>query len=294
MVFFLYGQDTYRVLLRAREIVVDDRKTRGVSSRVFRWDGEVDSKDDLLREARSCSLFGGQTLFILENIFSSKEATSIVASLLDHLGTVVIICRGNPPRSSATTSLLSLASCYAYPLLEGKALREHIVQEFKGHGVDPNSELVELLAKTLASDPWSMAQEIKKVSLALKAGVKDWKLLLSLPALTNVFETVEAIARKDLSGALSRVAQHIQKGDDPLYLLAMIVFQYRLLLEVQNQEKGGKLAFPQRKALSISSTLSRQEIKDSYKNIWETEVQIKTGKKDPVEGLFSLLFALSS
>ncbi|MDP4009059.1 MAG: hypothetical protein Q8P71_01395 [bacterium] len=294
MALFLYGQDTYRVRQELRGIIANHTKEQESSSRIFQWNGKEDLEEDLLRELRANSLFGGPGLFVIEHVFSHPEACLSLASLLKEPLLVVIVCWGDPPRSKLTSALLSNAECRSFPLLQGLALRSSVIKAFQERGVSAPSELVDLLVGSFADDPWSMAQEIQKLSLALLAGVRDWKLLVLSQVNINIFETIEAIARKQAPVAFARIAKHMENGDDPLYILSMLAYQFRLLLEAKTKKDGVPLSFPQRKALSIASRFSQESLKDFYKEIWEADTCAKTGKRDSLSSLFFLAGSISN
>lgn len=277
-----------------RSIIENHTKEQKSSSRVFQWNGKEDLEEDLLRELRANSLFGGPGLFVIEHVFSHPEACLSLTSLLKEPLSVVIVCWGDPPRSKLTSALLANAECRSFSLLKGLALRSSVIGAFQERGVSAPPELIDLLVGSFADDPWAMAQEIQKLSLALLAGVRDWKLLVPLHVNANVFETIETIARKQAPLAFARIAQHIENGDDPLYILSMLAYQFRLLLEVKTKKDGVPFSFTQRKASPIASRFSQESLRDFYQEIWEADTRAKTGKRDPVSGLFSLVFSLSA
>ena len=119
---------------------------------------------------------------------------------------------------------------------------------------------------------------------------------------TDIFKTIDAIAKRNKKKALALLHKHSEKGDSPLYLLSMINFQFRNLLMIK--EKSQKVHYPQigklskelklhpfvvRKGLRLSENFSFEELKKIYQKLFETDLKIKTGQIEPEMGLDLLI-----
>ena len=50
---------------------------------------------------------------------------------------------------------------------------------------------------------------------------------------TDIFKTVDALARGDKKTALKLLHDHLESGEDPFYLLSMYFYQFRNLVKVK-------------------------------------------------------------
>jgi DNA polymerase-3 subunit delta len=88
----------------------------------------------------------------------------------------------------------------------------------------------------------------------------------------------------------------LDAGYEPLYLLGMIVRQFRIMIQVKDlAERGvhprdiparlGMNPFVARKGLSQAAKFSMDQLEIVYHKLWETDLSIKTGQTEPVLAL---------
>jgi DNA polymerase III delta subunit len=116
---------------------------------------------------------------------------------------------------------------------------------------------------------------IKLVNYSSNISLEDVKKLVRNKDEVNIFETIDSITRKDKKGALQSIKKHLDKGDAPTYILAMIGFQIRKIISAK--ERGGYNNF------------TIDELKKLYDKIVELDYGIKTGKVNPAESLNILI-----
>ena len=92
--------------------------------------------------------------------------------------------------------------------------------------------------------------------------------------------------------ALHLLHQHLEKGESPVYLLAMINYQFRNILEIKDLlERGLPLSrsllhpFVARKSFQQAQRFSFDELKKIYRKIFEIDYGMKTGKIEPQTAL---------
>lgn len=118
---------------------------------------------------------------------------------------------------------------------------------------------------------------------------QDVRLLTPYVQEANIFDMVDAIGRRDGPTALRLLRELERDGAAPLYLLSMIVRQFRILIQVADQmSRGlGKDAiasaiglhpYPTQKAMQQSSQWRMAELEAVYDRLLETDLAIKTGK----------------
>lgn len=120
---------------------------------------------------------------------------------------------------------------------------------------------------------------------------------------TDIFKTIDAIARKNKKQALELLHKHLADGDSVPYLLSMINFQFRNLLLIKSEstndirmmrisdlsKKLGMHPFAVQKSYKLCEKFALPEIKKIYQKIFEADVNIKTGKIEPQTALDLLI-----
>jgi DNA polymerase-3 subunit delta len=118
---------------------------------------------------------------------------------------------------------------------------------------------------------------------------KDVRLLVPYAQEANIFDMVDAIGQKDTAKALQLLRELQRDGAAPLYLLAMIVRQFRILVQVSDQmtqnlspdaiaKKIGLHPYPTQKAMQQSRRWRMADLEAAYDRLLETDLAIKTGK----------------
>lgn len=118
---------------------------------------------------------------------------------------------------------------------------------------------------------------------------QDVRLLVPYAQEANIFDMVDAIGRRDSATALRLLRELQRDGAAPLYLLSMIVRQFRILIQVSDQmrETRDKYAigraiglhhYPTQKAMQQSRNWRMHDLLAVYDRLLETDLAIKTGK----------------
>ena len=183
-------------------------------------------------------------------------------------------------------------------------LKSWVRKKIESYGGDIEGKALEKLLESVGSDLWQMENEIKKL-VSFKDGKtitqEDVELLVGQKIDAYIFKTIDALAerRKDL--ALSLIHKHLEKGDNALYLLAMINFQFRNLLLIKDFaekntpyyliiKQSGLHPFIVRKSFQQAKQFSFQKLKKIYQNIFQADINIKRGRILP-EAALDLLIA---
>jgi DNA polymerase-3 subunit delta len=311
MIIFLYGPDTFRSGQKLNEIIERYKEIHksGLSLKFF--DFEKDSFEDFLDALKSSSMFKEKKLLILKNLFSNQKAENDFFKKLKEISKskeiILIYEKEIDEKSSLTKELKKEAKFQKFELLEGIILKNWVKKEFQKYQAKISNEAVEMLINYVGSDLWQMENEIKKlVNFCDKREIKtkDIELLVKPKIETDIFKTIDAIAAKNKKRALSLIKEHLEEGDSPFYLLAMINFQFRNLLIVKSHELGHELyannirmmsgrmkihPYVIRKAIQQARRFSLGELKKIYQKIFEADLNIKTGKIDPETALDLLI-----
>jgi DNA polymerase-3 subunit delta len=131
----------------------------------------------------------------------------------------------------------------------------------------------------------------------------DVELLVPYAGTANVFAMVDAIGRRDGRTALRLLHKLLDENAAPLYLLSMIVRQFRILIQVKELSAQGLAAstiakraglhpFVAEKAQRQAMNFSMGQLEAIYARLLETDLSIKTGQMADVLALDTLVAAL--
>ena len=117
----------------------------------------------------------------------------------------------------------------------------------------------------------------------------DVRLMTPYTQEASIFDMVDAIGQRNSAEAARLLRELERDGAAPLYLLAMITRQFRILVQVTDlqgsglnkYEIGSKIGlhhFPTGKAMQQSRNWHMADLLDAYDCLLETDLAIKTGK----------------
>jgi DNA polymerase-3 subunit delta len=305
MILFLYGKDTYRLQQKLREIEAEYKKIHKTGLNLEKLDANQISFGEFWDKLTQSSMFIKKKLFFLENLFSNQkfkeeflEKISKIAKSPDII--VVFEKKELPKQDKVFVSLKKYGKSQEFKPLEGRELKSWVRNEFQKEGISASQDVVNFLAELLENDLWQIANEIKKVSLYKKrekiVELPDLKFLVKPKIETDIFKTIDALAEKNKKKALRFIQKHLDKGESPFYILKMINFQFRNLLLVRAFREQNKTLYEflrlkilhpyvAKKAWRASAGFSFDQLKKIYQKIFEADLNIKTGRISPEEGL---------
>ncbi len=313
MIILLYGKDIYRTNRKISDIIKEYKK-RNKSGLNLVFLNSENSLKDLFDQEKQIGMFEEKRLIVAKDMLS---VTNLKTELLKNRRKIIetddVILFYEEREIKKTDAVLSFllkeekkdkkrVTCQEFaPLPKGK-LFLWIKGEFKKNNTVVDKEVIEELATLGGNNLFLIKNEIDKLSLYKKEIKKeDLNLLVKREKSVNIFNTIDKIAQKDVEKAVFSIYDHLQKGDNPLYLLSMIIFQFRNLIIIRELlEKGftyneirGKLSFHPylfQKSYRQAQKFSYNELKKIYSNLFEIDLKSKTGQIDPVLGLHLFLF----
>jgi len=294
MIIFLFGPDTYRSRLKLKEIIERYKKIHKSGLNLIFIDLEEKNYKDFLEKFQPVGMFKEKKLIIIENVsknFEFKENFKKGIKKISNSKEIVLFYEGEVEKDEFLKNLKKNSQWQEFKLLEGENLKVWVKKEIKKLGGEIEEKALEKLIEFVGSDLWRIENEIKKlVNFQGKKRVelKDVRILVKPETETDIFETIDAIARKQKSLALKLVQRHLEKGDSPFYILAMINFQLRNIILVKDliQKKKplikiGLRPFLLQKTIYLARKFSFQEIKRVYQKMFELDLKIKAGQIKP-------------
>lgn len=333
MLYFLYGPDSYRSRQKLNEIISHYKEVRKSGLNLIYLDAQEKDFDDFYNTFNISPIFAENKLIILRNVFLNKKFQE---EFLEHIETleslkdIIVIYEGNEvdQRVKLFKTLTKAAKSQEFVLLDAKNVRNWAQKEFERYQqkIYPvksvsqsetvsrdtrqfnriNLDALTLLLLYVGNDLWSLSGEIKKL-VDFKNGAiikkEDVELLVKPSLESDIFKTIDSIADQNRRQALILLHKHIDGGDDPIYLLSMITYQFRNLLIVKElAEKGlmynsivkksGLHPFVVKKNYFQCNRFSFATLRAIYQNMFQIDLDVKTGKIEPEAALDLLVSRL--
>lgn len=182
-----------------------------------------------------------------------------------------------------------------------------IKNEFLKRNKKVSTEVANFVFLNVGKDLGRLRSEIEKICLFCKE--KEEISLLEIEAVTtksaqsSIFDLVDAIGKRSEKKAFAILNSLLEAGEDYYHIFHMIVRQFRLLLitkafldkgstEVELAKKLRLPSFIVRKYIGQAKNFSLKQLKQAYQYFLETDLSLKTSKKDPKLALEALLYKI--
>ncbi|MDI6882938.1 MAG: DNA polymerase III subunit delta [Patescibacteria group bacterium] len=300
MIIFLHGQDTYRLQQKLQEIESQYKKVHRTGLNLEKLDTLQIEFQEFWEKLQQTPMFIKKKLFFLENLFANLKFKEGFLKKIEKIAKsqdiVVVVEKEQPNQKDKLFLFLKKqGKSQEFKPLQGEKFKNWLKKEFEKYGVEITQDGLERLVEFVGNDLWRMANEIKKISLYKKkekiVKASDVELLVKPKIEAEIFETITAVAQRNKKRALQLLQKHLEKGDSPFYLLKMIIYQFRnlILVKAGGQSSSGIHPYAARKAMNLARKFSLTELKKIFQKIFEADLNIKTGKINPEEGLRMLI-----
>ena len=160
-------------------------------------------------------------------------------------------------------------------------------------GVEIAPEAINELGAAVGADSERVDQELAKLG-AFAAGSRvtgaDVRALVSGAIETDIFELTQAVVRRDSATALKRLETLLAEGQAPQQILALLLWQFRVLLFASAMKTGADAermakairtsAYAIGKWQAFARRVARADIIRAYEVLYATDIAIKTGRID--------------
>ena len=311
MVIFLYGEDSYRSKQKLDEMVAHYKEVRKSGLNLMHVDASKISFADFYNNFKISSMFDEKKLVIVKNVFSNKKFQEDFvkhAEEVESLKDIVVVYESEACDARLKIFKFLVKECKSqdFALLDAKNTKAWAQKELAALGASINMDALDVLASSVGPDLWRLSGEVKKLADYKKGAVirkEDVELLVKPKIEMDIFKTIDALAQKNKKQALNLVHKHLDAGDNPLYLLSMIAFQFKNLLVIKElAEKGlmyasivkksGLHPFVVKKNYYACNQFSFAKLKEIYQTIYQVDLDIKTGKVEPETALDLLVASI--
>jgi DNA polymerase III subunit delta len=294
--------DTMPFLTKRRLVIVEGWLTKLLSK------GEGNEEDDSAPAGAGGAAGGGPP--------AAASVKELLAALGDYLpelpettALVFLEKRALPPKHA----LLKAAAGQPWALVKlfdtpkGPELAMWIEKRAKAEGGVIARDAAQALG-AVEADPRALDHEITKlltyVNFARPVTVADVEALTPVGGEAKIFDMVDAIGQRRAQVA-TRELHHLLDKEDPLYVLGMIVRQYRLILQARElldaRQTDGAVAqtlglhpYPAGKICAQARLSALPELEQIYHRLLACDTDIKTGRTDPAAALEALVVSLTT
>jgi len=300
MIYFLHGEDSYRSKQKLGEIIAGYKKVHKSGLNLIYIDAKEKKFGDFYSNFKITSMFAEKKLIILKNIFDSpkfQEEFFKELKKIEEIKDIVVVYENETvdKRTKFFKVLEKGTKAQEFNFLQGAGLKKWIKEEFEKHGTKIDVMAENMFFDLCQKDLWKNAGDIKKLSDFKMGGVisKEDVALHIRPKIENdIFKTIEALASKNKKLAIHLLHKHLDGGDNALYILSMVAYQFRNILILKElmgksvpygliAKKSGLHPFVVQKTFYLCNQFSLPELKNIYNKIFQTDADIKIGKMEP-------------
>lgn len=324
----IYG-DSFLVAERLRQVKVEagaadlmDSNRHVVSA------GQV-RPDEVLAMCNSLPFLDTMRLVEIEGVLATQQvsgggrrsgrrsatATGAWAHLADAVPalpdtTVLIFVDGDVQENNPLLrSLSEHCAVYREATPNAQALLQWIKQQAEDKGSSITPPAMQVLAELVGGDLWTIDRELEKLSLyATGRSITDADVRAMVPYAqeANIFAAVDSIMDGRPGPALRSVMQLMEDGQEPLYIIAMIERQLRLIALARDltdrgvaqpdlgRRMGTNSDFVVRKTLGQARRMTLTQIRSRYRRVLESDLAIKQGRLEPALSLQLLVADLAT
>ncbi len=188
-----------------------------------------------------------------------------------------------------------------------KDLPRWILTRVKSKGGEIEPLAVTELAMHVGADLRLFDTEIEKLLIYRRneiIRVSDVRALVNSVRESDVFGLVDAIGRRETALALKLLHEQLAQGENAIYLLSMIVRQFRLLLQMRDLATRGKTVdmaaeqirlhpFVAKKTWGQAANFTVPQLEAIYRRLLDADLAMKTSRSEPVVALDVLVVDLT-
>lgn len=306
MIFFLYGDDTFRSRAKKRELVEGFKQKRDATGmNVALLDCQKDKEERVFEELVAAPFLAEKRLLVIENLLSNKK-TKLQKSFLEILDagkipetTILVLWEEGKKFTGEGGKLFTLLEKEKYAQefapLTGKELGKWICAEVQTRGGQIDDEAVSFIVNN-AEDCWyihSLLDQLISYAAGQVIAEAQVKVFLKEAVDDNIFNLVDALVAKNSKKVFAMIEEQYTNGEDSQYIFAMILRQFKILLQLSDvlsrrgPERDDVLAkqlglhpFVLKKSLPLAQKYSLLELKNIYRELLEIDSKTKTGQGD--------------
>jgi DNA polymerase-3 subunit delta len=329
MIYLIHGDEEFlrSEALQRRKEALDSPDTADLNT--VRLDGRKTTLSELRHACDTVPFLAPRRLVIVDSLLgrpagragkqteSQKEYLQGVLRYLDQVPETadlvlmedVLVKRGHPLyaklQSLAKSKQAHMELCGR---MQGYELEKWTEARTRAKGGQITRDTTQELIRTVGDNLRLLDQELEKL-VAYTAGRRsilpaDVQLLVPQAREEKIWDMVDALGERRGRQAITSLHRLLEDGAHPLYVLTMIVRQYRILLQVKDLTARGLRSSAIAKELKMRDFVVEKMVRQArlyslpqleaiYARLLETDLAIKTGEMDGVLALDVLVAELA-
>ncbi len=311
---FIFGPDTFRSREKVKELVAEYSEQ---SFELQKIDAEKIKIGELISKFNAVSLLSPKRILVIENLSQNSGQKEFVEWLKEKNINHPLVPpsprrsrtagqeRGRDPndiiifyeekvdkKTSLYKFLFKNSDKFEFGELNNNELKKWAQEYIKKNNAKIELIALEELLMQAKPNLWQLSSELDKL-LAYNKNItlENVQKLTSANFDDNIFNLTDAIGINDKATSLELINKQLESGVQPLYLLSMIIRQFRILLQikeaVQNQsypnfsliaKEIGLHPFVVQKSISQTNKYSFKEIESKLLNLQNIDLQLKSSK----------------
>lgn len=307
MFIYLHGPDTFRSRQQLKKMIAKfktDRDPQGLNVVVL--DIEKEETGNVLQQILAAPFLAERRMIVLENLLSATGKKDLQEEIFDRIkdkkipeSNVLLFWESaDKPKTDVAKKLQKVLSkekfAQEFTELKGVQLSSWIKQEIEERGHKIHPQALQYMVANIGTDTWFVHSLVEQlISYKEEITIADVELFLDERADDNIFNLVDAIVEKQPKQVFRMIREQYAQGKDPQYVFAMILRQFRILLELRDAydrednilsselaKKLGLHPFVVKKSLPFVKRYNLGYLKNIYKALLEFDIKTKTGQGD--------------
>lgn len=307
MIFFLYGDDTFRSTEKLNQL--KEKFSREVDQsgyNILFLDGESLTLDKFNEAVKQTGFLSVKRLIIIKNIFNNKKLKDFDEEIINYLNDqkdsmeenyLIFWAAGVPKKTlPLVKKLLGFKYVFESKNLTPTETAAWLKNKINAAGGKIEPAALKKIVAYLGNNLWEINNEMDKLLAYKKTAVitmTDVEQLIKIKNDDNIFNLTDAIAGKNKKLALKLINEQLSSGVNQIYLLTMVVRQFRILIELKSlsqkydsyQRITGQTdlhPFVIKKTWPLLPLFNPENLKDIYHRLLTLETQLKSTRYEPV------------
>lgn len=193
-----------------------------------------------------------------------------------------------------------------FALLKGQELNDWIDRRARKLGKVIEQAAMAGLVTAVGNNLQQLNTELEKLSCysaTEKISAADVGLMVSKTAELSIFELIDAVADRNYKRAVKMARETVFLGEPVIRILFMVARQFRLITQVKGFQEAGNTdkqvagllqvhPFVAQKCIKQARNFTMQEALAAMEKILGTDLDIKSGRQEPMLALELLIIAL--
>ena len=307
MIIFLYGEDSYGISQKVREIIKGYEAKNPSGFNLVNLDLAENKLEEFFESAKSSSFIPEKKLIILKNIFSADSERTLEFLKSQNLAEssdviLLVVYFGGSNKNKLFEYLMKKPNqSQNFKPLKEYEIKSWARQLSDSMELDLTGEALDFLISNCNFNLWRIDSEIRKLADFSAGGGKvisktQVEGLVAANLNYKIFSLTDALAKKDRKKALAALDVILDNNEKPTELLGLLAWQIRNLLRFKlNPDASSDLKlhpFVLGKVKESAKLFSIGELNAILSKIIGLDLAFKTGNVDEKTAIFLLIAEL--